>query len=130
MIDYVVNHYAAIRMNLKNTPYEKAGGVSMTVPGQTLSLRTLIDRYTRGIDVDMFTPQYDEDDIIPDGLEYMTEIERKDMARELSEVVSDLRSGSRSRKVETDAKPAPGAAPGADSGVLPSDSVDQSTGNS
>lgn len=41
-------------------------GVSMTVPDQTLSLRELIDRYTRGVPVRTHQPVYNGDEDLPD----------------------------------------------------------------
>lgn len=39
---------------------------SLTIPDQTLPLRELIDRFTRGLPVTTFKPVYDEDNSLPD----------------------------------------------------------------
>lgn len=84
---FVVNHkqYAA---GLGNAFFEPGGGVSLTVPGMTLSLFDLVARYTRGGYVSTFTPQYTgEDTLVPDTLERMTEQERIDAARVLKDSI-------------------------------------------
>lgn len=45
---------------------EKNFQPSMTIPDQTMPLRTLIDRFTRGLPVATFKPVYDEDNSMPD----------------------------------------------------------------
>lgn len=66
---------------------EKNGLPSLTVPAQTLSLRALIERYTRGQGVETFQPTYTDDPLIPDNYERMSKIERLEHAREMQ---SDL----------------------------------------
>jgi hypothetical protein len=56
---------------------------SLTVPGMTLSLRELLDKYVRGENVSMFEPIYSDDGSIPDDLERLSPTERIDMAREI-----------------------------------------------
>lgn len=43
--------------------YEEPTGVSITVPDQTLSLRTLLDRHTRGLPVPMNQGTYSDQDL-------------------------------------------------------------------
>lgn len=63
---------------------------SMTVPGQTLSLKELLLRYTRGQDVQVYQPVYAGDDPdFPDHLEYMDPQERLDAARSIQGAIYD-----------------------------------------
>lgn len=64
---------------------------SLTVPGQTLSLRDLLDRYVRGGEVATFNPVYTgEEEDYPD-LERMSEMDRIDYANELKAYIEDER---------------------------------------
>lgn len=45
---------------------EKGGGISLTVPDQTLSLQTLLERFTRGQSVATLTPVFHGDQEFPD----------------------------------------------------------------
>jgi len=45
---------------------EKGGGISLTVPDQTLSLQTILERFTRGQSVATLTPVWDVSDELPD----------------------------------------------------------------
>lgn len=58
---------------------------SVTIPGQTLSLRQLLDRYVRGQSVEVFEPVYD--DTMPEGIEHMDKFDRLDMAREIKTAI-------------------------------------------
>lgn len=91
MKDYVINHYSATTMGLKNPSCERSFGPSLTVPGQTLPLRQLVERYIRGGDVEVFSGFYDEGDDIPDNIERMSEIERLDYARDLKRSIDEYR---------------------------------------
>lgn len=55
-------------LNAEDFPYngEKNYQPSLTIPDQTLPLRELIDRFTRGLPVTSFKPVYDEDNSLPD----------------------------------------------------------------
>lgn len=64
---------------------------SLTVPGQTLSLKQLLDRYVKGQDVDVFTPQYSEDPDIPDNLEKMDTLEKLDLAQNIRRGIKSFR---------------------------------------
>lgn len=46
--------------------YEKNDLPSLTIPDQTMSIRTILERYTRGLPINGFTPLYDEEDDLPD----------------------------------------------------------------
>lgn len=62
---------------------------SQTVPGMTLSLHELISKYIRGEQVVSFVPTYSDDEDIPDNLERMSEIERKEYAAIIREGIAD-----------------------------------------
>lgn len=60
---------------------------SKTVPGQTLSLKELLDRYVRtGVLEQTFTPEYSDDDDLPD-VTRMNEMDRLDAAKQLRDFV-------------------------------------------
>lgn len=47
--------------------YEKNNGISLTVPDQTMSIRTILERYSRGLPIGGRTDvYYDEEDEMPD----------------------------------------------------------------
>jgi len=47
--------------------YQNDFGPSMTIPDQTMSIRTILDRYSRGLPVGGRNDEYyDEDDTMPD----------------------------------------------------------------
>lgn len=55
-------------LNAEEFPFEgeKNFQPSLTIPDQTMPLRELIDRFTRGLPVTSFKPVYDEDNSLPD----------------------------------------------------------------
>jgi len=66
---------------------------SQTVPGMTLSLRELVNRYVRGESVPVFTPQYNaDDDIIPHDLERMDVQDKLMFAKDLRHAIQTERS--------------------------------------
>lgn len=74
---------------------ETPKGVSKTIPEMTLSLRELLERYTRGQNIEIFHPTYlGEDDEMPDMsvIGRMTPQERLDLAREIREKIEDYRT--------------------------------------
>jgi len=61
---------------------------SNTVPDMSLSLRTLLDRYTRGGKVKTFEPVYaDSTSRIPVGMENMDKFERWDLSKQLGDFI-------------------------------------------
>lgn len=74
---------------------ERPKGESLTIPGQTLPLRTLLDRYVMGGNVEVFPPVYlgEEETDIPDDLERMDPFEKLEMARELRQSIADAQLG-------------------------------------
>lgn len=61
----------------------------LTVPGQTLSLRSVLDRYRRGQSVQTFSPVYNPE--MPVGYENLTKIEKIEMARQQPYHVARIR---------------------------------------
>lgn len=56
-------------MNSKefNKNYQKFTKPSLTIPDQTMSIRTILDRHSRGLPIDgVKVPLYDEEDDLPD----------------------------------------------------------------
>lgn len=55
-------------LNAEDFPYKGEFNhmPSLTIPDQTLPLKELIDRFTRGLPVTSFKPVYDEDNSLPD----------------------------------------------------------------
>jgi len=64
---------------------------SKTVPGMTLPLAELLDRYVKKMPVDMFPGQYSDDDDMPD-VSRMDTIERLEAARQLKNSIRDIQS--------------------------------------
>lgn len=59
---------------------------SKTIPGQTLPIRTLVDRYRKGMDVPTFEGSYNDDPEF-DGLERLDKVERAQLALEVRQSV-------------------------------------------
>jgi hypothetical protein len=86
---------------------------SETIPGMTLGLRELVDRYTikdlreGKTGVAMFTPTYSHDLDIPDNLERLDVQDKLEMAREIRGTISDYQQQKSAEKpAEKPAKPA------------------------
>jgi len=62
---------------------------SLTVPGQVLPIRSVLDRFRRGQSVQSFTPVYNSD--MPPGYESMDKIERIEAARAQKATVERMR---------------------------------------
>nr|QJB19923.1 MAG: hypothetical protein [Microvirus sp.] len=60
---------------------------SKTVPGQTLPLKVLVERYVRGQHVEVFNAEYVEDENL-DGLERMDAVERLEFAQQLKQGIN------------------------------------------
>lgn len=85
---------------------------SLTVPGQVLPLRTVLERFRRGQSVQSFNPVYNED--FPPGYESLDKIERIEMARSAAADVQRMRRAladkqKRSEQPETLPSPEPPA---------------------
>lgn len=68
--------------------FERAFGISLTIPQQSISIRELIDRHNSGGKVKSFGVEYTgPDPSITDGIERMDMIERKVYAERLADFV-------------------------------------------
>jgi len=65
---------------------------SLTIPDQNMSIRQIIDNYTRGLPVNAFTPIYDGEDYdLPDP-RTLDLVERQEMAERIKEEVASIKS--------------------------------------
>jgi len=64
---------------------------SMTIPDQTMSIRTIVDRYSRGLPVSAFTPVYEGEEYIPDP-RTLDLVERHEMAEAIKQEVESIKS--------------------------------------
>lgn len=64
---------------------------SMTIPDQTMSIRTIVDRYTRGLPVTGFTPVYEGEEFIPDP-KTLDLTERAELAEQIKQEVESIKS--------------------------------------
>jgi len=65
---------------------------SMTVPDQTMSIRNIVDRYTRGLPVTGFTPVYDGEDYYMPDPRTLDLVERQELAEKIKQEVEGLKS--------------------------------------
>lgn len=107
MKNFVVNHNNYRRLRLGNPSAEpKTDLPSLTVPDQALSLKTLLERYTMGMEVPVRQAIYTDSGIIPDDLERMDEMERIQLARDLKVAVEGERQKIQRRREQPVIKPA------------------------
>jgi hypothetical protein len=78
--------------------YEINDEPSLTVPDQTMSIRTILERYSRGLPVTGFTPYYDEEDDLPDP-RTLDLAERQELAEKYSQEIENVKS--RKKNVST-----------------------------
>jgi len=88
---------------------------TLTVPGQVLPIRTIMDRFRRGQSVQSFTPVYNPD--LPPGFESMDKIERIEAARAQKASVERMRRAL-SEKQKRDSMPT-APVPASEPPVLP-----------
>lgn len=70
--------------------YEKGGGISMTVPDQSMSLKEILDRFARGLPVTgARVPMYDEEDDMPD-IRTLDLAERQEYAEHFKRELTDI----------------------------------------
>jgi len=69
--------------------YEINEQPSMTVPDQTMSVRTILERYTRGLPVNGWTPMYDEEDDLPDP-RTLDLAERQELAEQFKQEIQNV----------------------------------------
>lgn len=103
-----------------NPSGEKNDKPSKTVPGMTLSLRELLDRYIKGGSVEVFNGVYDS--TAPENIERLDPMERLDLARNLKGAIDDAQKRI-SRPTPTPTKPEPAPSPVPDSPPVPSPDV-------
>ena len=83
--------------NSLNYDYEQQEGEintlpSMTIPDQTMSIRKIVDRYTRGLPVSGFTPIYDGEEFYMPDPKTLDLVERYEMAEQIKQEVEGLKS--------------------------------------
>lgn len=69
---------------------EMPRGISLTIPDQTLPMKELLARYTRGQQITTFTPVYNGDNDFPD-VSRMTELELLEMKMGINEHIKETR---------------------------------------
>lgn len=86
--------------------YEVVGGVSMTIPDQTLGIREIMKRFASGLPIDgEKVPIYDgEDDGMPD-LSTMDLAERQEYLEDAEKELSDLKAKLESDRLKKAKKP-------------------------
>jgi len=77
----------------------------LTVPGQVLPIRTVLDRFRRGQSVQSFNPVYNPD--LPPGFENMDKIERIEAARVQAANVERIRRALSDKKKRDNMPPEP-----------------------
>lgn len=65
---------------------------SMTIPDQTMSIRTIVDRYTRGLPVTGFTPIYDGEEFYMPDPKTLDLVERQELSEQIKQEVEGLKS--------------------------------------
>lgn len=65
---------------------------SMTIPDQTMSIRTIVDRYTRGLPITAFTPVYEGEDFYMPDPKTLDLVERAELLERTKEEVESLKS--------------------------------------
>lgn len=84
--------------------YEVNNLPSMTIPDQTMSVKTILERYTRGLPINGFEPIYDEDDVLPDP-RTLDLAERQELASSFKNEIQEIESRKKSyTKIEKESK--------------------------
>jgi len=86
MKQHIANH-STYSIGCGNPAFETFSLPSMTIPGQTLSLKQLLERYVRGETITTFSPTFSGDDDLPDGIEKLDPMDRIDMARNIKAAI-------------------------------------------
>jgi len=90
---FTATYYRDMQMS-----HESNNSPSLTVPGQSQDIKTLIDRYVRGQNIATFNPIYDDDNNLPLGLENLSPIERIALAQDIKSNIEDFRNASKNRR--------------------------------
>lgn len=102
--EHVIINQHTYRMK-NHRRYETNAKPSLTVPGQTLSLKELLARYTRGQSVETFTPIYD-DGYYPET-DRMDKIEKIELARSLRGAIDDIQKRPKPKPTKPEPAPQP-----------------------
>lgn len=65
---------------------------SMTIPDQTMSIRTIVDRYAKGLPVSAFTPIYEGEDFYMPDPKTLDLVDRADLLESVKQEVESLKS--------------------------------------
>jgi len=65
---------------------------SMTIPDQTMSIRTIVDRYTRGLPITGFTPIYEGEDFYMPDPKTLDLVDRAELLESAKQEVESLKS--------------------------------------
>lgn len=65
---------------------------SMTIPDQTMSIRTIVDRYAKGLPVTAFTPIYEGEDFYMPDPKTLDLVDRAELLESAKQEVESLKS--------------------------------------
>lgn len=85
------NVKSSLNYDYTKEQYEVNTLPSMTIPDQTMSIRTIVDRYTRGLPVTGFTPVYEGEEYFPDP-KTLDLTERHELAEQYKAEVASIKS--------------------------------------
>lgn len=91
---------------------EKCTLPSETVPGMTLGMRELLDRYVRGDHVERYEAQWGVSDDIPHEIDRMDKQDQLMMARQIRESIEDIQKARKRGPGPSPQPPAPPPLPG------------------
>lgn len=91
---YKVNTWA--NYDHEKQQYEENNQKSLTIPDQAMSIKEILNRFARGLDVEGFKPVYDDDDITLDDYlpnpQTMDLAEREEYTQQLQAELTELRN--------------------------------------
>ncbi len=65
---------------------------SMTIPDQTMTIRTIVDRYTKGLPISAFTPIYEGEDFYMPDPKTLDLVDRAELLENVKQEVESLKS--------------------------------------
>jgi hypothetical protein len=65
---------------------------SMTIPDQTMSIRTIVDRYAKGLPVSAFTPIYEGEDFYMPDPKTLDLVDRAELLENVKQEVESIKS--------------------------------------
>ena len=82
--------------------FEVSSGISQTLPNQSLTILEILERYTRGFNINSHNPQYDVTDEIndDDALEVYDKDDNPDELTALDELRTNAETSSKNRQTE------------------------------